>query len=289
MSIVNDAMILNIHIGMWSGQRFDRDATSRVTRDNHASHDAARVNKHLVPREALAKVTSAATAIRTHYYASTLPWRDNGDRLLTRKMYMQFMNDHAKLRDAFYTEVNHFLGVTYLSARAQAEFRMGDMFDARDYPSELFLAPKFYVTLDIDAVTEANDFRVTMEAAERETIKGMMEAAMGERINRAIGDVWARLHKVVENLHERLADKDAIFRDSLISNVREIAEMIPALNILDDQALAEVGERTLAMLNGVEPASLRKQPEMREEVADAAQDILNVMGGCMRAFSGLEK
>ena len=288
MGIVNDAMILNIHIGMWSGQRFDRDATSRVTRDNHASHDAARVNKHLVPREALARITSAAGAIRTHYYALTLPWRDNGDRLLTRKMYMQFMNEHAKLRDEFYTEVNQFLEVTYPSSVARAEFRMGDMFDPRDYPEAKFLSSKFYITLDIDAVTEASDFRVTMEDDERKNIMEQMEFAMGERINRAVSDVWTRLHKVVENLHGRLADKDAIFRDSLLSNVRDLAEMIPALNVLEDEALAEIGERTLAMLDGVDPANLRKQPEAREEVADAAQEILGVMGGYMKAFAGMQ-
>jgi hypothetical protein len=87
MSITTKAMVLNLQVGLWSGHRLDKEATRKVTEDNNAESDAARVNKHLIPKPAFKDITATATAVRTHFYENTLPWKDNGDRLLTRGMY----------------------------------------------------------------------------------------------------------------------------------------------------------------------------------------------------------
>ena len=90
-ALTQKAMVMNLSIGIWQGYRLDKDASRKVTEDAGAMSDAARVNKHLVPKESLAAIVTAQNTIRTHFYSNTLPWRDNGDRLMTRKLFMTFI------------------------------------------------------------------------------------------------------------------------------------------------------------------------------------------------------
>lgn len=286
MSLANKSMIVNLQIGVWQGYRLDKEASSKVTRDANAEHDAARVNKHLVPKEALKDVVSASTAIRTHFYAKTLPWKDNGDRLLTRVMFDDFIQEHGLLVNQFEAAIDAFLSTTYPAARDAAEFRMGKLFKAEDYPSSAQLRHRFYVNLDIDAVTEAGDFRVTLDDEHAREVRVQMERAMQGRIGRAMQDVWARLSEVVGHFASKMGS-DAIFRDTTVSNIEELINLLPGLNVLDDPTLAAMGEEIRAKLSGYDPKDLRKDKAARSQAARDAEAIMAKMAGFMNAITPL--
>ena len=288
MSIQTNAMTVNISISLWAGHKLDRDASKNVTETANAEAGAARVNKHLVPKDALAPINTAAGAIRLHYYNKTLPWKDNGDRLLTRKMYRTFMQEHRALVERFEAAVDHFVTVTYPIAYQRAEFRMGDLFNARDYPDAEDIRHKFKVRLDIDAVTEANDFRVGLDSEERDAIKGQIESGVRDRLRKAVGDVWERLHTTLQHFHERMSNKDSYFKEGTVTNLHEIIEMLPALNVLDDPHLTEIGE-SLRGLSGLDAKELRKDERMREAVAGEAKVILATMSGFMAVCAGVNE
>lgn len=282
MSIVTQAMVLNLQIGIWQGYRLDKDASAKVTRDANAEGDAARVNKHLVPKEALKAVVSASGAIRTHFYAKTLPWKDNGDRLLTRAMFGGFIEEHERLVGEFNDAVLEFLSTSYPAARDQAEFRMGDLFKGDDYPSAQSLRQRFYINMDIDAVTQAGDFRVDMEESEKAKIQAAMEEAMKGRIGRAMQDIWTRLAEVVGHFAKKMATDD-IFRDTTVSNIEALVDLLPGLNVLDDPDLRAMGEEIKAKLAGADPKDLRKDKAVRTQAAKDAEDIMARMAGFMNA------
>ena len=288
MSIVANAMVLNLQIGIWQGYRLDKEASQKVTHDAGADNDAARVNKHLVPKEALKPVNSAAAAIRTHFYAKTLPWKDNGDRLLTRLMFADFIEEHERLVGEFKDAVDTFLSEAYPSARDQAEFRMGELFKADDYPSTDSLRRRFYVNMDIDAVTEAGDFRVAMEQDQLDSIRSSMEKAMEERIGRAMHDVWQRLSDVVGTFAERMraykGTREGSFRDSVVQNITDLIDILPGLNVLGDPEIEAIGKEIKAKLAGHDPKTLRKDTTVRNQAAKDAEDIMDRMSGFMNAF-----
>lgn len=285
MSIVNECMVVNLQVGVWLGYRLDKQASLAVTEQANAEADAARVNKHIVPKETLKPIITAAGAIRTHFYAKTLPWKDNGDRVLTRRMYTQFIEEHGKLVNDFDAAVEDFLNTTYLRARDQAEFRMGDLFNPADYPSTTALRHKFYVNIDIDAVTTANDFRVKMDAHELEAVRASMTEALQHRVGRAMADVWQRLADTLKHFGDKM-DGDEIFRDSTVKNLEEIVEILPDLNILNDPNLEQIRQDIKASLTGYEPKALRKDPATRSMVAGEAKRIMDTMSGFMNAFGG---
>ena len=289
MSITAKAMVLNLQIGIWQGYRLDKEASRNVTLQANAESDAARVNKHLVPKSALKDVVSASNAVRTHFYAKTLPWKDNGDRLLTRVMFLDFIQEHERLKQEFHDAVHNFLTVGYPAARDQAEFRMGELFKPDDYPSPAQLQHRFYVNMDIDAVTEAGDFRVSLDDEHAASVRGQMEKAMQDRIGRAMQDIWARLSEVVGHFAKTMSESDKVFRDSTVKNIEELIELIPGLNVLDDPTLNAMEQEIRAKLTGLDPKDLRKKPEVRTQAAKDAEDIMARMAGFMAATTPPEQ
>jgi hypothetical protein len=280
-------MMVNLQIGIWKGYRLDRDASAKVTSDAGADADAARVNKHLVPKDSLKDIERAATAVREHFYRRTLPWKDNGDRLLTRLMFRDFIEDHEELVGTFKDAVETFITTSYPQAREKAAFRMGDLFDPNDYPAADSLRRRFYINLDIDGVTEANDFRVSLDAEHADEVRESMERAMHERIGRAMRDVWTRLSDVVGHFANKMGS-DEIFRDATVRNLEELVEILPGLNVLDDPDLAALADEIKAKLVGYDPKDLRKKPEVRSEAAQQAKEIMERMQGFMSAFGVAE-
>lgn len=284
MSIATKAMVLNLQIGIWQGYRLDKEASRKVTEEANANADAARVNKHLVPKEALKPVVSAANAVRSHFYEKTLPWKDNGDRLLTRALFTSFIETHEQLVGAFEDAVDDFLKTAYPAARDQAEFRMGDLFKPDDYPSPLSLRHRFYINMDIDAVTEAGDFRVTMDQDQLDSVRASMEKALQDRMGKAMRDVWERLADTLGHFANKMGSED-VFRDSTVRNLEEIVDLLPGLNVLDDPDLEAIRADIHAKLIGYEPKDLRKDPATRSAAAKEAAEIMERMSGFMNAFA----
>lgn len=288
-ALTEKAMVANLRIGLWQGYRLDKQASAEITAAKGAKADAARVNKHLVAKEALAPIVTAAGAVRTHFYAKTLPWRDNGDRILSRKMYMMFVEAHEALVGEFNTAVDKFLDVDYPSAVEQAQFRMGDLFNINDYPTASELRRKFYIELDFDAITTSNDFRVQIDADHVERVKQSMEAAAQQRMAQAQADVWKRIADTIGYFQQRMADPKAVFRDSTVENVHDLLELIPGLNVLDDPEIEEVRSLIEHTLSGADAKEIRKRPEVREELAADAQAVLDKMAGFARAFGDMQE
>lgn len=286
MSIADSCMTCNLGIGMWEGRRLDKAIGKRITDEAHAQADAVRVNKLLVPKESFAKVTTERNALRQHFLDRTLPWKDNGDRLLTRKMFQRFMEEHAEIKSRFDDAVDDFVRVGYIAAMAQAEFRMGELFSEREYPKAGDLRQRFYVRLDIDSVTGADDFRVNISAEATAMVKQNLEDAMHTRIQKAQADVWSRMAELVERFADRMSGEDNLFRDSIVGNLTDLLDVLPGLNILGDQDMKRIAADVRQSLAVHDPKELRKNKALRADAASEAKRIMADMSGFMNAFKG---
>jgi BioD-like phosphotransacetylase family protein len=221
--------------------------------------------------------------LRNHFYDNTLPWKDNGDRLLTRKTFQRFIQEHEKLISEFNNEVQKFIDVNYCAAREKAAFRMGELFNPRDYPAADELRYKFSANLDVDAVTTANDFRVQMSGPEQDRIRADIEAKTAERLGKAMQSVWTRLADTLGHFAERMTSDGALY-ESTIKNLEEIVEILPELNVLNDSNLDKIRDEIKATIVGYDIKDLRKHPEVRSIAASEAKRIMDDMRGFMTAF-----
>lgn len=283
MSIRNECMVVNLQIGIWAGHKLDKEASQKVTQDAGAATGAARVNKHLIPQDALQPILTAASAMRNHFYTQTLPWKDNGDRLLPRKMFTKFADRHGELKSQFDSAVIKFVTDTYMKARDQAEFRMGDLFKEADYPEPRTIVARFYANMDIDSITDSKDFRVKLEDDDANAIKANLDAAVSSRMNKAMLEVWERLAKVVGNFADRVGGEGRL-RQEVFDNLDEIVTTLPDMNFGDDANLEAIRARISTTLLGYSPKDIKDDTKARSEIGAEAKKIMEEMSGFMKAF-----
>lgn len=276
------AMLVRLSVSVWTARKYDRKVTDEVNKQHAAGKDAGRFNKHLFggkdSSKSHAAVVAAASAARTAHYANTLPWADEGWRLLPTANYFEYTETIRKTKAAFETAVAEFMA-EYPDLRENARRLLNGMYKEEDYPTASKLASAFACSTEFAPVPAAGDFRLDLPADKLGEIEESTTARVQRATADAMRDAWGRLASVVEKLGERLSEPDAIFRDSLIGNVSEMTSILTRLNITDDPALEGMRARVEERLANLNPDSLRTNKKLRAAVAKEADDILKSMSG----------
>jgi hypothetical protein len=82
VSLTSRAMLCSLSISVWSARKHDPDASEEIAARHGAQSDAGRYHKMLLPKAALAKIQKIVSEARQEHCFMTLPWDDNGYRVL---------------------------------------------------------------------------------------------------------------------------------------------------------------------------------------------------------------
>jgi hypothetical protein len=203
---------------------------------------------------------------------------DDGARILPAVNYMEYRKTISDLKGLFEEAVRDFLG-KYEELKTKAKVDLNGMYNERDYPPVAELARRYNADVVVLPLPDASDFRVDMEAAEHKRVQDDMEKNIQSAIGTALKDIWDRMFRMVNHLAERLGDKDSKFRDSLLTNIIELCDMLPRLNITGDPAINQMIEDVRKNLCEYDPDTLRKDEKSRKEAHSRAVKILEGMKG----------
>ena len=274
----DDAMIVRLSISQWTGRKFDKGVTQRVAREYAVDESVGRYNKVLIAKEAIQGITKVVSGARAFHYQNTLPWDDGGSRILPSKNFLEYSKRMRGYREEFESAVREFV-TNYQAYRDDAQRALGGLFNPADYPGVHEIEHKFGFSTDIDPVPSSEDFRVSIQSAEAARIKKELEERVQQRVVEATRDLYVRLNDVVAKVADKLSDKDAIFRDSLVENVVELVNLLPKLNVGNDPKLDELAKETKKKLCALEPDAIRKDAKVRTKAAEDAKAILDKMSG----------
>jgi hypothetical protein len=276
------AMLARLKICTWSATKLDRKVTDKVNTEHHAAHDAGRYNKRLLSKSATAVLTRVCSEARAAHYARTLPWQDDGVRILSAAAYMEYAEKMAGLRSQFDAAADSF-AIGYAEFVIDERARLNGMFNADDYPPAEIIRNRFTFDVKIDVMPDASDFRVDLGEAQAAEIRADIEARTKQALADAMRDVWERVAESVGHMADRLknyrpaetkGDKSqGIFRDSLVENIRDLVAVLPGLNVTGDPRLAAVADRLPALCRD-DAATLRDDATARASVAAEADAIL---------------
>lgn len=277
-SIHSRALLVWLTISTWSARKYDRKISDKVNREYSATSDAGRYNKFLLPGDnaSYKALATLASGIRAQHYTHTLAWSDEGYRLLPTDNYMAYTDWFRQQQAEFNRHLDAF-AADYPTMRESARSLLNGMYKDEDYPRPSDIRSRFALDVSYSPLPNFGDVRVDLASDQVREI----ETAIANKIESAIGvavkDVWSRLYDVVSRIRERLSDKDAIFRDSLINNARELCEILPRLNVTHDPMIATMRDRVLAELTTYDPDVLRDTPRVRAKVAQSADAIMASM------------
>lgn len=265
-------MLVNLSVSAWTASKKDNRASDSVKAQNSAAAKAGWFNKRLVDPTSLQPISKVEGRIRDFHYKMTLPWGDNGDRVLPGAAYMDYVDGLRTLKNEYESEVLIFCR-NYPALVHDARQMLGNMYDPGDYPEVSSISGRFGVTSNFSPVPDAADFRVNVGAEAVEEIRRNITANVEKRLQGATQDCWIRLEEAVRAMHERLSDDKAVFRDSLVENLRVLTHLLPKLNVANDTKLDYVLADVKAWLL-IEPDDLRRQKKLRAVTAEKAGNIM---------------
>lgn len=285
MDISARALLVNITVRVWSGEKRDRAITREICSLKGAEDNAVRANKSLLG-EAIKPVQTAERGVRTAVNERTLPWMDDGCRILKGAAFLTFTESMAEPVRNFDTAVVAFIAA-YPEIKYEARRRLGDAYSDGDFPSQAKLRERFGVRLTYLPVPSSDDFRVQLAADEIAAVRRNAEDALRDTVNDAVRTLLDRLREPVAHMATRLrlfrrrsnGKTEHPFRDTLVENVREIVRIAPMLNLMDDPRIAEICADIERHLTAYDPDELRNSPALREDVANQADEILRRMQG----------
>jgi hypothetical protein len=289
-SLSSRAMLCALSISMWSAQKHDREASEEIATRHGAQVDAGRYHKVLLPKQALAEIRRIVSDARSEHYFMTLPWDDNGYRVLPAAAYMEHTQRMRELANQF-TPAVEVLAQQFEQLVAEAKGRLGGLFRADDYPTPQELGSKFSFETRVMPLPDAGDFRVALGDEEKDRIKRQITAAVEASLQVASRELWQRLYEAVKHMAARLdaykVTEDGVehpFRDSVVTNLVKLVDMLPKLNVTRDPELERMAEQVRASLL-VDPKQLRESESIRAEIAKTATSIADRMAIYMAGYS----
>lgn len=280
-TISSAAMLVDMGISVWTGRKLDKRASSKVAHDANAQDNVARVSKALLGDCAeLTKIQKFVANLRNTHQHLTMTWSDSGVRLLPTAQYFTYHNVMTQAQAEFNDMVTDFLDV-YDNEIITAQLKLGDLFNPDEYPTRDSLSTKFAFRLSYMPVPEAGDFRIDIANEAMAEIRDGYKSYYEERFNNAMADIWQRAYTALERMSERLdyrsyEDKDTrkIFKDTLVTNVLEIVDLLDVCNITNDSHMTAMRNKLEEALRGVTADALRTDDYLRAETKRAVDEAI---------------
>ena len=182
---------------------------------------------------------------------------------------------------AFSQSVDEFLEV-YPSYIEQVRPELNGLFREEDYPSAEKLRAKFGVKLEVLPIPSGDDFRVTLSEEEQARVAREIDESVRQSFKRGTKDLWMRLTDVVRHMVDKLNEPESRFHASLVTNVFDLVDLLPRLNVNQDDELNRFAAEIKDRLCNFSAHDLKKNEILRVATAWDAAQILSQMDAVLR-------
>jgi hypothetical protein len=265
---------------VYSGRKQDKSTQAEVVANKGAnSKRAASVYKNLFSEcKELDALTKFQARARAEHYRLTLPWNDQGARLLPTASLLEYQQTMGRYRSEFDLLVDAFLD-KYDTLVAAAAFQLGTLFDRQEYLSRAQVALRFRMESSFTPLPTGGDFRLDVESTVQRDLIEQYERRIESKLAQANQDAWTRLHDALLRLSDRLViEEDGTkrkFHDTMVTGALDLCELLTAMNITKDPALEQARRKVEEILSGVTPKELRDEHSTRVQTKQKVDAILD--------------
>ena len=287
ISIGSSAMLVELSIRSWTGRKLDKSVSAEIDVAKNTKTSVVNANKNLMAGTGvLDKIIKYAANARAWHISQTLPWTDNGSRLLPMSNFMVYKDQLGKMEEGYNALVDKFIDA-YPNLITAAAFQLGDLFERTEYPQIHTLKQRFAFNYNFFPVPNAGDFRVDINEEAKADIIANCNDAYNARLENAMKDAWSRMHDCLTRMSERLTvdlvnnedgscdHKGRVFRNSLVENAVELTELLKHFNLTNDESLEDARRMLEHRMKNVKADDLRENFTFREQVKKDVDSILN--------------
>lgn len=290
------AYLVSLNISMCTFRKFDKALSLEVTSAHAADTDMARVNKRLLPKGCLDEFTKLSGRARNCVYKYTLPWYDNGQRILPVANQFKLGQELQAIQYDWDNAVDEF-EQKYPRYMADALAAGGSLVDLSEYPDPSRVREKFSFELIPSPIPDQDDFRRKLTTSEADALASKYARRQADAYESGVKECFSRMAELVAHMSERLSAygsdleseantqrlaegkeaRKASFKNSLVSNIQDLINLLPALNLTGNSDISDITKRMQNELCKYSPETLKKSPAAREATAKAAEDILKAV------------
>lgn len=284
MNIQNNAMLASLSVSMFGVNKTKKREGQEYASSKNATTDSIRVVASLFDKADMADIKMFATKARLIHNKYTLPWNDQGQRLLPSSVFSRYNQDMMEIKSDFDYTVGLFRN-KYDSMIIDAKNRLGDVFDPNDYPSKDEITSKFKIHTSVSPMPVADDFRISnMSDADIQSVKKSYEIELQDKFKDSQRNILQRLFDSVNHLRNILNDDKGTFQKSSHDKIAELIELAPDLNVTNDPDITALIDRlsVACEVHSFDANDVRSHISVRKKTAKvydgAVEDILAVMG-----------
>lgn len=264
----------------------DQNQTNDLSaRLNVKMKNGVRVMKTLFSKDYVKGWTGILNEAGKYYYNVTLPWLDNGYRLLPSKVFDKFSEEFrvftTRLNSAVQTAADKFEDEIN-----RAEIELGKAFNRSDYPSIEEFKNTFELKVEYQPIPDGDDFRANISEHQKQAIIAQINSDNEARSKQANEYLFNRLYSVIEDLATTLADPTAVYRDTKVSNVIDLCDILPELNVHGDARLNKLAVDIKALVRNIDPDENRRDLQKRAKNANVAAKAADEVKAVMDNMDG---
>ena len=131
-------------------------------------------------------------------------------------------------------------------------------------------------------IPSGDDFRVTLSEEEQARVAREIDESVRLSLNRGTKDLWVRLTDVLTHMVDKLNEPESRFHASLVTNVLDLVDLLPRLNVNHDEELNRFAAEIKDRLCNFSAHDLKKNEILRVATASDAAQILSQMDAVLR-------
>ena len=274
--IQSKVLIVKPVVRMVGKTKTDKEITSDIHSTHAMDDEAGQYVKKLYPMEFIAPFTKIIGGANRFHLRNTI--LSQFGYLIPTIRFEQYKAEMQKYIQQFDDAADDFCQ-HYDTIIEKARVIHNGTFREEFYPHKDSVRSCFSYSLFTSMVPRVGDLAVSYLDEERiEQIRQEIVSNVDKAGKMASQQVIARVLEKVDHIVQKLSEPEAVFRNSLIDNLREILVIAPSLNIADDpkvsQLIAECNSKLVK-----DPDVLRNNEFQRNTTAILARQISNTFGG----------
>jgi hypothetical protein len=275
MGLRDKAMLVSISVTKPQMQKRDKQTSREVAFDKDASEQAVSVINKLYPKHLISPIQEVESAARRYVESVTQPYA-RGLFLLPSALFMMFQEQIGVFKLQYDQAVTVFLN-NYAGVLVEAQKLQGTMFDSNNYPDMSDMRKEFSFGVKYLPMGNVPSIMLGLEAQVATELRTEIENQVKASLADGQQDLYKRLAAAITRIKVQCSKPDGKIYDSLTGNLDEMLKVLPALNLADDATFADLCEEARTLV--VNPVAIKTIPEVRENMATRADEILKKMAG----------
>jgi len=279
--VCSGGVLYSITLGKFGTEKLDKQASAKARADaGITDKKSARVYKTLVNAQVIEMIKKLDAYIRTIPKKYGAPWGPN-IWFIPASRYIELTRE-IKVKLDERNELVKRVADEYNIAREEAKTRLGTMFNDDDFPSVAHVVSKFTQETRTAQITSPNGSMLGIFGDIASAVMSDVQETFNDQIGSMVPYIKEVLLTPLVAMSASLQNVNAIYRDTLFTNVWDACDQARGLNVVqDEEILGAIHEIDNCLRR--QPETCRESKTARSMVAADCGRIIEHLGGTIPA------